>query len=59
MDDKTYSKVNCWTLPGQQFYTILKGTKPDILLRAIKIKKFGKPPVCVVSRLSHLPQTET
>ena len=40
--DKTYCKLDCLTLPSQQFYTIPKGMKPDILLKAIKIKKSSK-----------------
>ena len=30
------------TLPSQQFYTILKGTKPNALLKAIKTEKVSK-----------------
>ena len=39
---ETYCKLNCLTLPGQQFYTIPKGTKPKVWLKAIKTKKFVK-----------------
>ena len=42
MDDETYCKLNCLKLTGQKFYTIPKGTKPDILLKAIKTKNVGK-----------------
>ena len=42
IDDGTYCKLDCSTLPGQQFYTIPKRTKPDVLLKAIKTEKFGK-----------------
>ena len=37
MDDETYCKLDCSTLPGQQFYTIPKGTKRNVLLKAIKV----------------------
>ena len=35
MDDETYCKLDCLMLPGQQFYTIPKGTKSGVLLKAI------------------------
>ena len=41
-DNETYCKLDCSTLPGQQFYTISKRTKPDVLLKAFKPEKFGK-----------------
>ena len=39
---ETFHKLDFLALPGQQFYTIPKGTKPDVLLKAIKTKRFGK-----------------
>ena len=42
MDDETYCKLDCLTYPGQQLYTSPKGTKPDVLLKAIKTERFGK-----------------
>jgi hypothetical protein len=42
MDDESYFKLDCKTLPGPQFYTVPKGFKPSTALRAVKTEKFGK-----------------
>lgn len=42
MDDESYCKLDCKTIPGPQFYTILKGLKAPASIKAIKTEKFGK-----------------
>ena len=39
--DETYFKLDC-SFPGQTCYAISKGTKPRVLLKAIKTEKFDK-----------------
>lgn len=42
MDDETYVKLDSRTLPGPQFYTVMKGSVVDESIRTVEIQKFGE-----------------